>query len=130
MFEKMNHLNNQCQISNNSINTSISRRDFVKKTAVACTGTVPMAAKLNASLSNSHNSSKNQNNILLLVSDDHGLPDLGCYGNPTNYPLALLGITNFELRDGLIVNEWMVVDETAVYAQIAAYELAKGKVHG
>jgi predicted ester cyclase len=28
----------------------------------------------------------------------------------------------FELRNGLIVNEWMVVDETAIYAQIAATE--------
>ena len=47
----------------------------------------------------------------------------GRYGMPTNVPLALLGITHFELRDGLIANEWMVVDETAIYAQIAAYQL-------
>jgi len=47
----------------------------------------------------------------------------GRYGIPTNVPLALLGITHFELRDGLIANEWMVVDETAIYAQIAAYQL-------
>ncbi|MGB0384430.1 MAG: ester cyclase [Ardenticatenaceae bacterium] len=46
---------------------------------------------------------------------------LGRYGKPANAPLALLGISHFELRDGLIVNEWMVVDETAVYAQMAAY---------
>jgi predicted ester cyclase len=46
----------------------------------------------------------------------------GRYGSPTGCPLALLGISHFELRNGLIVNEWMVVDETAIYAQIAATE--------
>ncbi|MEO0561797.1 MAG: ester cyclase [Chloroflexota bacterium] len=43
------------------------------------------------------------------------------YGAPTDQPLALLGISHFELRDGLVQNEWFVIDETAVYAQIAAY---------
>lgn len=47
---------------------------------------------------------------------------LGRYGNPTGASLALLGISHFELRDGLIVNEWLVVDELAVYAQIAAQQ--------
>lgn len=46
----------------------------------------------------------------------------GRYGQPTGAPLALLGISHFELRDGLIANEWMVVDETAIYAQIAAQQ--------
>ena len=45
----------------------------------------------------------------------------GRYGEATGSPAALLGISHFELRHGLIVNEWLVVDETAVYAQIAAY---------
>lgn len=45
----------------------------------------------------------------------------GAYGPPSGAPLALLGISHFELRNGRIVNEWMVVDETAIYAQIAAY---------
>lgn len=48
---------------------------------------------------------------------------IGRYGHPTNVPLALLGISHFELRDGKIVNECMVMDETAVYAQMAAYQL-------
>ena len=48
----------------------------------------------------------------------------GRYGEQTGVPVALLGISHFELRDGLVVNEWLVVDETAVYAQIAAYQLA------
>ena len=48
----------------------------------------------------------------------------GRFGSPTDYPLALLAISHFELRDGKIVNEWLVMDETAVYAQIAAYGIA------
>lgn len=48
----------------------------------------------------------------------------GRYGTPTGSPVAILGISHFELRDNRIVNEWLVVDETAVYAQIAAYQLA------
>ncbi len=45
----------------------------------------------------------------------------GRYGAPTNAPVAILGISHFELHDGLIASEWMVADETAIYAQIAAY---------
>ncbi len=47
---------------------------------------------------------------------------MGRYGSPTGCPLALLGISHFELHDGQIASEWMVVDETAVYAQIAAHQ--------
>ncbi|MEM7331709.1 MAG: ester cyclase [Chloroflexota bacterium] len=46
----------------------------------------------------------------------------GRYGAPTGCPLALLGISHFELRDDTILNEWMVMDETAVYAQITAHQ--------
>lgn len=46
----------------------------------------------------------------------------GRYGNPSSCPLAILGISHFELRDLKILNEWMIVDETAIYAQIAAYQ--------
>ncbi|WP_420628498.1 ester cyclase [Candidatus Leptofilum sp.] len=49
---------------------------------------------------------------------------IGRYGDPTGVPVALLGISQFELRDGQIVNEWLVMDETAVYAQIAAHQMA------
>lgn len=49
---------------------------------------------------------------------------IGRYGEPAGSPVALLGISHFELRDGQIVNEWLVVDETAVYAQIAAHQIA------
>lgn len=46
----------------------------------------------------------------------------GRFGDPMGAPIALLGVSHFELRDGKIVNEWMVVDEMAIYAQIAAHE--------
>lgn len=46
----------------------------------------------------------------------------GRYGEPTGVPLALLGISHFELRAGKIVNEWLLMDETAIYAQIAGRE--------
>jgi len=44
------------------------------------------------------------------------------YGTPSGVPLALLGISHFELRKGKIVNEWLLLDETAIYAQIAAHQ--------
>lgn len=46
---------------------------------------------------------------------------VGRYGAPSGAPLALLGISHFELRDGAIVNEWMLVDDVAVFAQISAF---------
>ena len=46
----------------------------------------------------------------------------GSYGEPTHAPVAILGISHFELYDSLIAREWMVVDETAIYAQIAAHQ--------
>jgi predicted ester cyclase len=46
----------------------------------------------------------------------------GRYGAPSEVPLALLGISHFELRKGKIVNEWLLLDETAIYAQIASYQ--------
>jgi predicted ester cyclase len=49
----------------------------------------------------------------------------GRYGEPTQVPLTILGISHFELRDKKIVNEWLCIDETAIYAQIAAYQAEK-----
>ena len=46
----------------------------------------------------------------------------GRYGEATGVPVAVLGISHFELRDGVVANEWLVMDDTAVYAQIAAYQ--------
>lgn len=48
----------------------------------------------------------------------------GRYGAATSLPIALLAISHMELRDGLIANEWLLLDETAVYAQLAAYQMA------
>lgn len=47
---------------------------------------------------------------------------VGRYGEPTGCPSAILAISHFELRDGKIANEWFVMDETAIYAQIEAYK--------
>jgi predicted ester cyclase len=44
----------------------------------------------------------------------------GRYGPPSGADLALLGITHVELRDGRIINEWMLLDDLSVHAQIAA----------
>jgi len=49
----------------------------------------------------------------------------GRYGAFSGVPLALLGITHFELRKGKIVNEWLLLDEKAIYAQIAAHQSGK-----
>lgn len=46
---------------------------------------------------------------------------IGRYGAPTGVPLSILAITHVELRDDRVVNEWMVMDELASYAQMAAY---------
>ncbi|MBM3524841.1 MAG: ester cyclase [Alphaproteobacteria bacterium] len=43
----------------------------------------------------------------------------GRYGAPSGAMLVLLGISQVELRDGRIINEWMLVDEVSVHAQIA-----------
>lgn len=48
---------------------------------------------------------------------------IGRYGEPTGCPISLLGISHFELRAGKILNEWLIVDDTAVYAQIAAHQM-------
>ena len=48
----------------------------------------------------------------------------GRYGPPTGAPVAMLGISHVELRDGAIAQEWMVVDETALHAQIGAHLVA------
>jgi len=44
----------------------------------------------------------------------------GRWGTPSGRPLAILGISHFELRDGRVRAEWMLVDELSVWAQIAA----------
>jgi predicted ester cyclase len=45
----------------------------------------------------------------------------GRYGKANGFPLALLALSHFELRDGKIINEWMLMDELAIHAQLAAY---------
>lgn len=44
----------------------------------------------------------------------------GCYGDPTGIPLAILGISHFELRNGKILGEYMLIDNLSIYAQLGA----------
>lgn len=44
----------------------------------------------------------------------------GRYGAPSGAMLVLLGISQVELRADRILNEWMLVDDISVHAQIAA----------
>jgi predicted ester cyclase len=45
----------------------------------------------------------------------------GRYGDPSGAELVLLGISQAELRGDRIINEWMLLDELSVHAQIAAH---------
>lgn len=54
---------------------SISRREFMKAGASALAGSALISQRTSAS-------QNNRPNVVLIVSDDHGLETLGCYGNP------------------------------------------------
>jgi predicted ester cyclase len=54
--------------------------------------------------------------IWLLRGTYCGVP---AYGPVNRAPVAILGASHFELRDGLILREWRVFDEVATMAQIA-----------
>ncbi len=54
---------------------SISRRDFMKGCAAALVGSALISQRTSAG-------QNNRPNVVLIVSDDHGLETLGCYGNP------------------------------------------------
>ncbi|CAE6867383.1 hypothetical protein R75465_08053 [Paraburkholderia aspalathi] len=45
----------------------------------------------------------------------------GAYGLVNNAPVAILGASHFELRDGKIIREYRIFDEVAVIAQIASF---------
>jgi len=80
----MNHDNRKTNPLDNDTarNISITRRQFVKKAAAAsCLGTVSLAGSAEMSAGSPHPSNEHRN-VLLIISDDHGLADSGCYGNP------------------------------------------------
>ncbi|MFC1792866.1 sulfatase-like hydrolase/transferase [Planctomycetota bacterium] len=54
---------------------SINRRDFMKGSAAALVGSALISQRTSAA-------QNDRPNVVLIVSDDHGLETLGCYGNP------------------------------------------------
>lgn len=46
------------------------------------------------------------------------------FGSAVNRDVAILGASHFELRGGKIVNEWTIMDELSVFAQIRAGQKA------
>jgi predicted ester cyclase len=48
----------------------------------------------------------------------------GRYGKPTSCPLTVLGASHFELRKGKVINEWMLLDDLAMWAQISGWDRA------
>lgn len=57
--------------------------------------------------------------IWLLRGTYSGVP---AYGPTNRAPVAMLGASHFELKDGRILREWRIYDEVALMAQIAAHE--------
>ncbi|MCK5330077.1 MAG: sulfatase-like hydrolase/transferase, partial [Candidatus Marinimicrobia bacterium] len=63
----------------------INRRSFLRKIGIA--GSLPLVAGAAPSFWKSDNKQvtgdlqKQHRNVLLLISDDHGIDQLGCYGN-------------------------------------------------
>ncbi len=47
----------------------------------------------------------------------------GRFGVPTGAPIMLMGITHAEMVEGLVVREWTMVDEVAVWRRIARHRL-------
>jgi N-sulfoglucosamine sulfohydrolase len=65
----------------------INRRTFLGKCLVTSTSAIAAKAfsrnKKNQSKNKAQTSKTGQKNVLLLISDDHGIDQLGCYGNET-----------------------------------------------
>jgi pimeloyl-ACP methyl ester carboxylesterase/predicted ester cyclase len=54
--------------------------------------------------------------------DGHHL-GYGSLGSPTGHPLSVMGVNHFLIRDGKIIDEWVVYDELSMLAQIKIAEL-------
>ncbi|MFM8637742.1 MAG: ester cyclase [Betaproteobacteria bacterium] len=42
----------------------------------------------------------------------------GRYGAPTGRPVHILGITHLEIESGVVVREWVLIDEVATWMQM------------
>jgi len=59
----------------------ISRREFTKKAAAICGAGAIGVANIGKKSASAVREPSEERNVLLLISDDHGLGELGCYGN-------------------------------------------------
>ena len=51
------------------------------------------------------------------LMDGHHL-GYGSLGAPTGHHLAVMGVTHFHIRDGKIIDEWVVYDELSMLVQL------------
>ena len=58
------------------------------------------------------------------VIDGHHL-GYGSLGAPTGHQLFVMGVTHFHIRDGKIVDEWVVYDELSMLVQIKLADMMK-----
>ncbi|MEZ0496395.1 alpha/beta fold hydrolase [Sphingomonas sp. IW22] len=54
--------------------------------------------------------------------DGHHL-GYGALGAPTGHPLSVMGVNHFHVRDGKIIDEWVVYDELSMLAQVKLAQL-------
>ena len=73
------NIKNSCACDSNR---PISRRDFTSKTALTLAAGAAVARKTASAQTRSAAGKSGAKNVVLLVADDHGLGELGCYGNP------------------------------------------------
>lgn len=50
----------------------------------------------------------------------------GIYGEPTGGPVRILGISHFLIRNGKVVEEWMMFDELSLFKQVWLARVANG----
>lgn len=54
----------------------------------------------------------------------------GRYGPPTGREVEILGITHAEIEHGLVMREWVLIDEVANWMQVLTPRMAAGKATG
>ena len=65
--------------------TKFTRRDFLKAVGV-CTAALSLSGSLTGAGQTVNRASKGKPNIVLIMADDMGFSDIGCYGGEINTP--------------------------------------------